>query len=293
VTPLEAVITNSQRLAATTRRGYRTAVRSFVGFAGADPLNWTPATVDAWMACLRVRPRCKNVYVAGLRYASRRWAALYDGRDFAGAAETVLVPADKHSRSPTPLDEDQLGAMLATCAREQDPTDLRDRAIIAIALHAGFRRAAIAGIEFDDLDHHERAIVVLTKRAKRLRVRVGEQCWGRVEAWLLWLRRRHVPTTGRVFRSLRRCLNAELGWCVGVALSPGAIYRIVRRRAKRAGIAMRVSPHSMRHSLVALLRDRGVPEEQIAKRLGHASTSTTSLYGGDIVRDVGDDGLPA
>jgi integrase len=55
---------------------------------------------------------------------------------------------------------------------------------------------------------------------------------------------------------------------------------------------MRVTTHSLRHSTVALLRDRGVSEEQIATRLGHASTSTTALYGGDLVRDVGDDELP-
>jgi integrase len=56
---------------------------------------------------------------------------------------------------------------------------------------------------------------------------------------------------------------------------------------------VRVSTHSLRHSLAAILRARRVPEERIARRLGHASTSTTELYGGDIVHDVLDDGLPA
>lgn len=57
-----------------------------------------------------------------------------------------------------------------------DPVDLRDRASIAIGRHTGFRRAEIATIEMDDLNPIERASVVIARRNKRNRVRVGEAC---------------------------------------------------------------------------------------------------------------------
>jgi integrase len=292
-TQLEQVIAESTRLAEPTIKQYRIAVRSFVHFAGMDPSQWTPSAAVAWSQQLRVRPKSKNVYIAGLRYASRRWAALHDGRDFAGALETVLVPAEKHSRSPKPLGEEQLDAMLGTCARADSPLDLRDRAILAIAIATGFRRASIAGIEFDDLDHRNRSIVVVQKGNRVHRVRVGAQCWARITAWIAWLRRHHVGS-GRVFRGLRRKLDAELGWHVGKALDGEAVYRIVKRRARAAGIRERVCAHTFRHSLAALLRQRGVPEEQIAKRLGHANAATTALYGQhEVLHDVLDDRLPS
>jgi integrase/recombinase XerD len=294
MTELEAVIANSKRLAPPTRKQYRIAVRSFVRFAGTDPRVWTPAAADAWAHQLTVGDRSKNVYIAGLRYASRRWAALYEARDFAGALETILVPAETQTHSPTPLDESQLDAMLSTCARQDSPVDLRDRAILAVALHAGFRRAEVAKIKFEDLDRRDRSIVVVAKRNRRHRVRVSAECWVRIEAWITWLKRRHVVTTGkgRVFRALRKCLDKELSWCVAESLSDEAVYRIVRRRAKRAGIGARVCAHTLRHSLVAILRKRGVSEIEIARRVGHARVETTALYGGEVVRDAGDDGLP-
>ena len=293
MTPLEAVIASSKRLALPTRRQYRMVVRDYVAFAGADPRHWTPATVDAWMQRLTVKPVSINAYLAALKYASRRWAAQTEGaRDFAAATETVLVPVDKHPQSPTPLSDQQLEDMLTSCSNAENPADLRDRAILAIGLHTGFRRAEISRIEFEDLDGRERAIIVIAKPNKRHRVCVSASCWDRIEAWLDWLRRRHVAFEGRVFRSLRRCLDAELGWGVGRSMTPEAIYGVIRRRAARAGIAMAVSPHSLRHTLVKQLRDRGVPEEQIAKRVGHADVRTTSLYGGEVVRDLGDKGLP-
>lgn len=293
MTDLERVIKESQRLAPPTKKQYGIAVRSFVAYAGTDPRRWTPDAAQAWAAQLRVRPRSKNVYIAGLRYASRRWAALYDRRDFAGALETVLVPAEKHSRSPKPLDEDQLDAMLGTCSRDGNPLDLRDRAILAIAIATGLRRSSIAGIEFDDLDHAQRAIVVIQKGNRIHRVKVSASCWSRLTAWLHWLRRHHIGS-GHVFRSLRRKLDAELGWHVGQALDGEAVYRVIRRRGRAAKIKIRVCAHSLRHTTAKMLRDRGVPEEQISKVLGHASVETTQLYGAhEIVHDVLDDGLPS
>lgn len=286
MTDLERVIAESQRLAGPTKKQYRIAVRSFMGYAGTDPRRWTPDVAQTWAAQLGVHPRSKNVYIAGLRYASRRWAALFDRRDFAGALETVLVPAEKHSRSPRPLDERQLDALLGTCARPDHPLDLRDRAILAIAIATGFRRTSIAGIEFSDLHHEDRSITVIQKGNRVHRVRVSASCWTRIESWLAWLRRHHVAS-GHVFCSLRRKLDAELGWRVGRPLDGEAIYRIVCRRARRAGIRERVCAHTLRHSLAALLRDRGVAEVEIARRLGHASVETTALYGQrEIVDDV-------
>lgn len=291
MTDLERVL-DGAKLSETTRKQYKMAVRSYVAYAGTSPSNWTSESLESWLRQLKVSEPAKNCYLAAVKRAARRWAALHRSYCFADAVEGVFVPAQKHPRSPPPLDEEQLGAMMSTCARDDDPVALRDRCLLAIALATGFRRRELAQIEFEDLNARERSIVVIAKRNKRHQLRLSARCWARLDAWLSWLRRRHVAS-GRVFRWLRRCLDSEMGWCVGPSMRPESIYRIVKRRAKQAGIRMRVCTHSMRHSLAALLRARGaVSEEQIAKRLGHASTSTSELYGGEIVRDASYDDLP-
>lgn len=283
------------KLSETSRATYKTAVRGFVTAAGRDPSCWTPERLDGWLRSLAIEPQTKNVYLAGIKRAARRWAALHKTHCFADAVEGFVVTEQKHPRTPEPLDHEQLGAMFRVCARADNPMQLRDRALLAVALHTGFRRRELARIEMTDLDHRGRSIVTIAKRGKRHRVRVSADCWARLDAWVSWLRRRHIGT-GRVFRSLRRCLDQELSWCVGPSMRPESVWRTVKRLAKQAGIRMRVCTHSLRHSLVAALRDRGVPEIEIARRIGHASTATTALYGrgrlSEVLVDVRDDELP-
>jgi len=289
MTNLERVVAESKRLPQTTKRMYRSVVRRFVDFAGSAPTSWTPGAVEAWLATLAVRPQSLNVYICALRYASRRHATLHGARDFAGALETVLVPATKHRTGATVLSREQIELILASCSGAA-PRDMRDRALIVLGLYTGFRRAELAGIELDDLDAVGRAVVVIAKRNRRHVVKVSAGCWNALAPWLAWLRRRRIRD-GRLFRGLRRCLDAEAGYVVTRGLKPDGVYGVIRRRAARAGVHG-VSPHSLRHSCAALLREGGVPEAQIAARLGHAAVTTTGLYGGDYVTPASDGGLP-
>lgn len=55
-------------------------------------------------------------------------------------------------------------------------------------------------------------------------------------------------------------------------------YRIVRRLAKRAGIAHRISPHSLRHSFITAALDAGVPLRDVQEAASHSDPRTTSRY---------------
>jgi len=56
------------------------------------------------------------------------------------------------------------------------------------------------------------------------------------------------------------------------------IYKMMRRYADRAGIGVKISPHSFRVAIATDLYDQGVPDDEIQTLLGHSDVRTTNLY---------------
>jgi site-specific recombinase XerD len=54
--------------------------------------------------------------------------------------------------------------------------------------------------------------------------------------------------------------------------------RIVRRIARRAGIAIRVGPHTLRHAFITAALDAGVPLRDVQEAASHANPRTTMRY---------------
>ena len=64
----------------------------------------------------------------------------------------------------------------------------------------------------------------------------------------------------------------------GRRIGRGKVELAVQRIARETGIAEKVSPHRLRHTLATLAINRGMPLESIAALLGHRSLSMTLVY---------------
>ena len=54
--------------------------------------------------------------------------------------------------------------------------------------------------------------------------------------------------------------------------------RIVRRVARRAGLAKKISPHTLRHAFITAALDAGVPLRDVQEAASHADPRTTMRY---------------
>ena len=64
----------------------------------------------------------------------------------------------------------------------------------------------------------------------------------------------------------------------GEALTRQGLYKIVRRHAASAGLADRMSPHTLRHTFATHLLAGGCDLRSVQEMLGHADVATTQLY---------------
>jgi len=62
---------------------------------------------------------------------------------------------------------------------------------------------------------------------------------------------------------------------VGTPLDPSHVRRTFRNTCIAAGIGENWSPRELRHTFVSIMSERGVPVEEIARLVGHSTTSTT------------------
>ncbi len=64
----------------------------------------------------------------------------------------------------------------------------------------------------------------------------------------------------------------------GQALTRQGLYKIVQRHAKSAGLAHKMSPHTLRHTFATHLLAGGCDLRSVQEMLGHADIATTQLY---------------
>ncbi len=145
----------------------------------------------------------------------------------------------------------------------------RDRAILEVLYGCGLRVSELSGLRTRDLDLEERLVRVLGKGSKERLVPLGADAAHALRRYLRELRPRleRGGSGGRVF--LTRS---------GRPLSRMGVWKILRQYVERAGIARRVTPHTLRHSFATHLLEGGADLASVQEMLGHADIATTEIY---------------
>jgi len=161
------------------------------------------------------------------------------------------------------LSSGELAGLLDSC--DATPLGVRDAAILSLLYGCGLRRAELVALNLEHYKKEENELVVQGKGNKQRAVPVGNASFALAD-WLL----------------VRGLESGSLFWGLGNRnrgrrLTDQAIYNMLRKRAKQAGVTP-LSPHDFRRTFVGDLLDAGADIVTVQKMAGHASPTTTSRY---------------
>ena len=254
-----------------------------------DGRSWatTPDTAVAYLATRTRRgaPGERPLAPTSLR---RRAAALKGFYRFAYGEGLIDIDVAAHLDLPRPvrrlpdtLDVDDVERLLEAAS----VAGVRDRALLELLYAAGLRVSEALRLDREDLSLDGAFVRVIGKGDRERLVPVGDVALDWLVTWIDGERARllaigHVQPLrgGPLFLGDRgRRLARQQAW------------RAVADAAERAGLAGRVSPHTLRHSFATHLLEGGADLRVVQELLGHASISTTQLYThltGERIRDV-------
>lgn len=226
--------------------------------------------VERYLALPRSRP-WSRVTVAGcvaslrsfFRYAGmRKWCAPNVGEAIDAPRLYTLAGL------PAGPSWSQVRQLITGIGQEQ-PADIRNRAIITLLAVYGFRSSEVCRLSLDDLDW-QRELIHLSRTKQRrehqypLVREVGE-------AILLYLRKAR-PQTERREVFLRLVPPFE-------PLTVGGLGTMVNLRLKSLNLKLpHYGPHALRHACASHLLAKGLSLKEIGDHLGHSDPRSTRMY---------------
>ena len=195
-------------------------------------------------------------------------------------ALSVKAPHQQVGKGKTPvLAAEETGELLRSIDTD-DVVGLRDRALIGVMVFTFARVSAACGLNVADIFNRQRRLWV------RLHEKGGKfhemPCHRTLEGYLAeYLERAGLTGAGRVplFQAIKhRPYGRGQAELTGERLDRSNAWKMVRRRAKAAGIATEVCNHTFRGTGITAYLENGGTLEKARQMAAHASTRTTQLY---------------
>ena len=173
----------------------------------------------------------------------------------------------------------ELAHLVQALFADPSPAGVRDTAMLAVLYAGGLRRAELAGLTLADIrqDEHGAHLRVVGKGNRERRVFLEPGAWAALEDWLRVRSDRAGALFCRISKSGRLLLPVD-AFVPGPGLTTQAVYDVVRKRARQAGLNAPVSPHDFRRTLLTHLLERGRDVFTVQAIAGHADPSTTQRY---------------
>jgi integrase/recombinase XerD len=264
-------------LAVNTLAAYRRDLEAHLGFVA--EIGVTPPRETDESHLLRYLGRLRKAGAAP-KTVLRKLSAIrsfyrYLVREGVIAADpTAHIESHRlEARLPGVLSLEEVEAMLSK-PDTSTARGLRDRALLELLYATGLRVSELTQLEVGDVNLKLGFVRCIGKGSRERIVPVG---------------RRAIEAIERYLASRKSGSTALFPGRSGGKLTRVACWKIIKHYAAMAGVAARVSPHTLRHSFATHLLERGADLRAIQEMLGHADISTTEIYthvSADHLREV-------
>ena len=180
-------------------------------------------------------------------------------------AEVISQPKS-WNRLPKTLSPDSVKKLLAS-PEGTGPLALRDRALLELAYATGMRAEELATLKTADINFRVGYLRCIGKGSRERVIPVGEKAARALEEYLHGGRVDPKDSPAEFFLSRQN-----------LPLSRIDIFRIVKKHAAKAGLAGKLSPHTLRHTFATHLLAGGADLRSVQEMLGHVDVTTTQIY---------------
>lgn len=173
-------------------------------------------------------------------------------------------------RPITVLTSEQARRLLSATERAGHAT-VRDRAMLTVMLHCVLRRSEVSGMDVAHLRQIGGYWVVqlpATKGGSEQFVKMPDHVKSLVDEMMS----EYGIGSGPLWRSMSKNSSS------GRRLSPGGVYRVVKRTAERAMLSDEIGAHTLRHTGCTLAIESGASLQQVQTHARHKSIETTMIY---------------
>ncbi|GAA2691589.1 tyrosine-type recombinase/integrase [Actinoplanes palleronii] len=271
----------ARQRSAHTRTAYRRDLWQWADWCAAvrlHPLTARAADLDAWIIEQRAtgargRPAAESTIARRLSAVASWYDYLIDNTAADPEPLAVYNPArtaarpriDPDDSSTVGLDRAEADRLLQTAQHES----VTSQALIALLLLTGARVGSAIDARVEDLgtDRGHRVLDVTVKGGRRRRLPLPPPLAYALDRMLA---ERGSPPAGPLFLTPS-----------GIGIYELYVYRLIRRLARRAGIAAAdtISPHSLRHTAITEVLDATDGDLRRAQDFaGHADPRTTRRY---------------
>jgi len=175
-------------------------------------------------------------------------------------------------RSVAFLTSEQLERLLNS-PKIADEAGLRDKTILETLFSTGLRVSELVRLNRDQINLERKEFGVRGKGDKLRVVFLSETAAHWLERYLLTRRDSFKPLFIRYSGAIDTTKDGEK-----MRLTARSVQEIVNKYAKRCGLPIEVTPHTLRHSFATDLLIAGADLRSVQEMLGHESIRTTQVY---------------
>ncbi len=211
----------------------------------------------------------QSYYIIALRAFLRY---LLVQRDILALSPDKIELPKQSTHSVSFLDSEQIERLLNS-PQISNEIGLRDKVILETLFSTGLRVAELVKLNRDQIDFDRQEFGIRGKGNKLRVVFLSDTAAQWIKRYLQLRQDYFKPLFIRYSGAVDTQKNGEK-----MRLTARSIQKIVTKYAKRCGLPIKVSPHTLRHSFATDLLIRGADLRSVQEMLGHESIRTTQVY---------------